>query len=158
MIRLVKAVDTAECFADRDALIVDLLGVADHAGDGAEAAGDAHRAGIGEGRQPAVEHARVEFVRLAVDIDIAAREVRPHQRMAARHDAGDQFVDKGVLGAAQGRQIKPRRQEEFARIDAAAMGRVEQDGATAFARLKRLERGIEFVLDFQHGARSVPEA
>ena len=156
--RDMEAVDTAERFANRDALIVDLLGVADHASDGAEAAGDTHRAGIGEGRQPAVEHARVEFVRLAVDIDIAAREVRPHQRMATPDHAGDQLVDEGVLGTAQGRQIKPRRQQEFARIDAAAMGRVEQDGATAFARLKRLERGIEFVLDFQHGARSVPEA
>jgi hypothetical protein len=62
--------------------------------------------------QPAVEHARVEFVRLAVDVDIAAREVRPHDRVAARHHAGDQVVDEGILGAAQRRQIEPRGQEE----------------------------------------------
>ena len=97
---------------DGNALIVDFLGVADHARHRAEPARDPHRAGIGERRQPAVEHARVEFVGLAVDVDIAAREVRPHDRMAARHHAGDQFADERILGAAQRRQIEPRGQQE----------------------------------------------
>ena len=138
---------------DRDALVVDFLGVADHARHRAEPAGDPHRAGVGERGKPPVEHARIELVGLAVDVDIAAREMRPHQRMAARHDAGDQIVDEGILGAAQRRQIEPRGQQEGARIDPPAMRRVEQDRAAAVGRFDRLERGIEFVLDFQHDAR-----
>src|SRR5262249_58514562 len=102
---------------DRDALVVDFLRVTNDAGDGAEAARYAHGAGIGEGGQAAVEHARVELVRLAVDVDVAARKVRPHQRMAAPGHAGDQLVDEGILGTAQGREIEPRRRQEFARID-----------------------------------------
>ena len=110
VIGLVEALDAAERVVDRDALVVDFLGVADHARDGAEAAGDPHRAGIGEGRQAAVEHARVELVGLAVDVDIAAREMRPHQRIAARDHAREQLVDEGILGAAQGREVEPRTQ------------------------------------------------
>ena len=152
MIGLVEAVDPPQRFGDRNALIVDFLGVADHARHGAEPAGDPHRAGIGERRQPAVEHARVELVGLAVDVDIAAREVRPHGREAARRHAFDQFADETVLGAAQRRQIEPRGLQEFGRIDAPAMGRIEQQRAAALRRLDGLERGIEFVLDFRHDA------
>ena len=90
-----------------DALVVDFLRVADHARDRAEPAGHPHRARIGERRQPAVEHARIELVGLAIHVDIAARKMRAHQRIAARHHAGDQFVDEGVLRAPQRREIEP---------------------------------------------------
>ena len=118
---------------DRDALVVDFLGVADHPRHGAKPAGDPHRAGIGEGGQPALEHARIELVGLAVDVDIAAREMRPHQRIAALDHAGDQFVDEAVLGAAQRREIEPRHRQEVARIDRAAVRRIEQHRAVASA-------------------------
>ena len=39
--------------------------------------------------------------------------------------------------------------EKVARIDPAAMQGVEQDRGAAFSRFDRLERGVEFVLDFQ---------
>ena len=87
VIGLVEALDPAKRVVDRNALAVDFLGVADHAGDRAEPARDPHRAGVGEGRQPAVEHARVELIGLAVDVDIAAREMRPHHRVAAAQHA-----------------------------------------------------------------------
>ncbi len=87
---------------DRDALVVDFLGVADHARHRAEPAGDPHRAGIGERGKSPVEHPRVELVGLAVDVDKAAREMRPHQRIAVLDHAGDQLADEAVLGAAQG--------------------------------------------------------
>ena len=122
MIGLIEPVDPAHRFRNRNALIVDFLGVADHARHGAEPAGDPHRAGIGEGRQPAVEHARVELVGLAVDVDIAAREMRPHHRMAAADHALDQFADEGIFGAAQRHQIEPRSLKEGLRIDPPAMG------------------------------------
>ncbi len=100
---------------DRDALAVDFLGVADHPRDRAEAAGDPHRAGIGERGQAAVEHARIELIGLAVDVDIAAREVRPHQRVAACHDAEDQLIDEGILGAPQRRRHRAGRSSRNAR-------------------------------------------
>ena len=114
MIGLIEAVDPAQRLADRNALVVDFLGVADHARHSAEPAGDPHRAGIGERWQPAVEHPRIEFVGLAVDVDIAAREMRSHDRVAARDHAGDQFVDEAILGAAQRRQVEARGQQELA--------------------------------------------
>jgi len=46
--RLRSAPDPAQRLGDGNALIVDFLGVADHARDRAEPAGDPHRAGIGE--------------------------------------------------------------------------------------------------------------
>ena len=152
MIRLVEAVDAPQRFGHRDALIVDFLGVADDARHRAEPARDPHRTGIGERGQPAVEHARVEFIGLAVDVDIAAREMRPHQRIAARHHARDQIVDEGILRAAQRRQIEPRGQQEGARIDAPAVRRIENQRPAALRGLDGLERRIEFVLDVQHDA------
>ena len=80
VIGLVEPVDPPHRLVNRNALIVDFLGIADDARHGAEAARDPHRAGIGERRQPAVEHARIELVGLAIDVDVAAREMRPHQR------------------------------------------------------------------------------
>src|SRR5262249_29796724 len=84
--------------------------------------------------------------------------MRAHQRVAARHDTGDQFVDKRVLGTAQRGEIEPRRREEFARIDPPAVRGIEQDRAAAHGRLVRLERGIELVLDFQHDVRAASKA
>ena len=79
--------------------------------------------------------------------------MRPHQRVATPDHAGNQLVDEGVLRTAQGREIEPRRQQELARIDASAVRRVEQERPAALRRLYGLERGIEFVLDFQHDVR-----
>ena len=109
VIGLVEALDAANGVVHGNALAVDFLRVADHAGDRAKSARDPHRAGIGKGRQPAVEHARVELVGLAVDVDVAAREVRAHQRIAAAHHArAIEFVDEAVLRAAQRRNVEPR--------------------------------------------------
>jgi len=106
--RAPAAADTAQYLVDGKPLAIDFLPVADHARDGAETAGDPHRARVGERGQAAVEHARIELVGLAVDVDIAAREMRPHQRIAALNDAESKLVHKTVLGAAKGRQVEPR--------------------------------------------------
>ena len=107
MIGLVQPIDPPQRLGNGDTLIVDFLGVADDARHRAKPAGDPHRAGIGERRQPAVEHSRVELVGFPIDVDIAAREVRAHHRVAALHHAFDQFADETVLGAAQRCQIEP---------------------------------------------------
>ena len=118
VIGLVQPLDAPDRVVDRDALAVDFLGIADDARDGAEPARHPHRTGIGEGGQPPLEHARIELVGLAVDVHVAAREMRAHQRIAALDDAERKLVDEAVLGAPQRRHIEPRRGEEGARIDA----------------------------------------
>jgi hypothetical protein len=118
VVRLVKSFDAPDRVVDRDALTVDFLGVADDAGHRPQSSRHAHRTGIGERGEPAFEHARVEFVRLAVDVDIAAGKVRAHQRVSAPHDAQAELVDEAVLGAAQRRDLESRGGQERARIDA----------------------------------------
>ena len=52
VIGLVERLDPRQRVVDRQPLAIDLLAVADHARDGAEAAGHPHRSRIGETRQP----------------------------------------------------------------------------------------------------------
>ena len=107
MVGLVQPLDAPDRVVDRNALAVDLLRVAHHPRHGAQPARDPHRAGIGKGGQAALEHAGIELVRLAVDVHIAARKVRPHQRVSALHHAGGKLVDERILGAAQRRDLEP---------------------------------------------------
>ena len=106
VVGLVQSFDAPDRVVDRNALPIDFLGVADHPGDGPQPARHPHRSGIGEGGKAAVEHARIELVRFAVHVDIAAREMCTHQRITARHDTNCQLVDEAVLGAAQGRGVE----------------------------------------------------
>ena len=153
VIGFVQAFDPADRVVDRNALAVDFLRVADHAGDGAEPARDPHRTGICERRQAAVEHPRIELIGLTVDVDIAAREVRPHHRMTAAQDAENQLIDKGILRPAQRRHIEPRCSQKLPWIDAAGVRRVEHDRTTPLDRFEHLERGVQFVFDHAHGIR-----
>jgi hypothetical protein len=52
VIGLVERLDPRQRVVDGEALAIDLLSVADHARDGAEAAGHPHRSRIGKTRQP----------------------------------------------------------------------------------------------------------
>ena len=107
MIGPVQRLDPTKAVRDRDRLFVDRLGVADHAGNRAEPDRDPQRAGVGELGQAAVENLRVEFVGLAVHIEIGARKERAQQRRAKRDAGQEQFVDEGVLRAAQRQRIEP---------------------------------------------------
>ena len=151
VVGLVQALDALERVVDRDAPVVDFLGVADDARDRAQAASDPHGAGIGERGQPALEHARIELVGLAVYVDEAAREMGAHQRVALTHHAGHQLVDEAVLGAAQGSDLEPGHRQEGARIDRSAVGRVEQHRAGAGRRLQDIERRVQLVAAVVHG-------
>src|SRR6185503_14562988 len=91
MIRLVEAFDALQGIVDWYALVVDFLGIANHSRDGSKASGYTHRPGIGEGRQAAIEHPRIELVWLAVHVDKTAGEVGAHHRIAAAHDARDEL-------------------------------------------------------------------
>ena len=127
VIGLVERLDPAQRLVDAKPLAIDFLAVADHARNGAEAAGDPHRARIGKARQAPGEHARIEFIGLPVHVDIGAGEIDPYRRKTAIAQIGDQFVHERILGAAQRRQIDPGGVEEFGRIDRAGMGRIEDD-------------------------------
>src|SRR6185503_19497827 len=153
VIGLVQALDAGKRVVNRDALVVDFLRVADDARHGAKPAGDPHRARVGEGGQAAIEHARIEFVGLAIHVHEAARKMRPHQREALAHHARNQRVDETVLGAAQRGDIEARNGEELARIDRPAMWRVEQNRPAIGGRLHDLEGRVELVADFTHGGR-----
>ena len=150
VIGLVEALDAAQRVVHRNTLMVDFLGIADHARDRAEPARHPHRARIGERRQPPVEHAWIELVGLAVDVHIAAREMRAHEREAPPHHAGEQLVDEGVLGAPQLREVEPGGGQEGRRIDAAAMGRVENDRPLPFGGFQDFERRLKLVAIVAH--------
>ncbi len=83
VIRLVERLDPRKRVVDAEALAIDLLSIADHARDSAETAGNPHRSRIGEAWQAPAEHARIELVRLPVDVDIGAGEVDPDHRKSA---------------------------------------------------------------------------
>ena len=114
VVGLVDRVDAGQRLLHVEGAGVDLLALRDDAGDRAEAAGDAHRADVGVGRQVAREHLRVEFVGLAVHVEPGARKVRLEQRAAERGRVGDQLVDVGVFGAADGLFVEARGGEEIA--------------------------------------------
>src|SRR5947208_10818287 len=150
VIGFVERLDPRQPVVDRKALAVDLLAVADHARNGAETAGYPHRSRVGEARQPPREHARIEFVRLAVDVDIGARKVDPDHRKTAIAQATDQLVHERILGAAQRGQIDPRRVEEIVRIDRAGVRRVENDRRQPRGWLHDLERRRQFAIKLGH--------
>ena len=150
VIGLVKCLDPAERVVDGKQFAVDLLAVADHARDGAEAARHPHRSGIGEARQSSSEHPRVKFIGLPVHVDIGAGEVDPHRRKTAIAQIPDQLVHERVLGAAQRDQIDSRRVEEFVRIDRARVRRVEDDRRPPRGRLHDLERRRQFAIKLGH--------
>src|SRR5665647_2557893 len=158
VIGLVQALNPPQRVVDRNALIIDFLGVANHPRHGSQAPRHPHRAGIGERGQPAVEHARIEFVGLAVHVHEAAREMRAHQRIALANHAGDQGVDEAVLRPAQDGDIELRTDQERARIGRTAVRRIEQHRPPARRRLNNLERRVELVAAVIHGWRQSYEA
>ena len=150
VIRLVERLDPPERVVDGKPLAIDFLPVADHARDGAEAAGDPHRARIGKARQAAGEHAWIELVGLAVHIDIGAGEIDPNRRKTPFAQVSDQFVHERILGAAQRGEVDPGGVEEFQRIDRAGMRRIEDDRRPPVRRLHDLERRRQFAIKLGH--------
>ncbi len=150
VIGLVERLYPCKGVVDRKALAIDFLAVTDHARDGAEPTSHPHRSRIGEARQAPRKHARIEFVGLAVNIDIGAGKVDRHGGKSAIAQAGDQLVHERILGAAQRRKIDPRRAQEFVRIGRSGMRRVEDDRRPPGGRLHNLERARQFSVKQGH--------
>jgi len=140
----VIARDPGQRLADRQARRVDVHVLADDAWNRAEPAGHAHGPGIGEGGQAALEHARIELVRLAVDVKERARERRMQQRRAKPGNGQEQLVDEIVFRPPQTRQIEPTLIEKTRRVAAPRMRTVEDERRGQSLRLDDLERLIGF--------------
>ena len=75
--------------------------------------------------QPVAEQNRIKLVRLAVYVEESAGEMGIKEGRAERGHEGEQLLDIGVFRAPERERIEPGRGEKGFRIDAAAMGRVE---------------------------------
>ena len=144
MIGLVETIDSGQRFVNWPALPINLLPVADNAGDGAQTARHPQRARIGKARQPAVEHFGIEFIGLAVDIKIGAREMRPQQRRAQGPRACKQCIDMGIFRPPQGQGIQFRGGEEPPGIDAARMRRTKNQRTGHLRGFGNIETRIKF--------------
>src|SRR5204862_6494232 len=91
-----------------------------------------------------------ELTGLAIDVHVAAGEMGADQGKAPRHHPERELVYEAVLRAAQRRNIEPGGGEERARIDAAAVGGVEQDRPAPLRRFEHFERWVELVFQFEH--------
>ena len=107
MVGFIESLDAPNGIVDRDALTVNLLGIADYARHGSKPPGDSHGSGVGEGREPALEHPGVELIGFAVHIHVAAWKVGTHHGVATSHHASHELVDEGVLRASQSSEIEP---------------------------------------------------
>ena len=148
VIRLIQALNPSERFVHRETSTINLLSIGHNPGNSAEASRDTHRACIGEGRHPPIEHARIKFVRLAINVEIGPWESRRHERSAKRHRAREEPVDKGVLRAPQGQSIEARGLKEGAWIDGPRMRCVEDERRSLpDRRFIDDKRGVEFGFD-----------
>ena len=71
---------------------------------------------------------RIELIRLSVDVQISAREVRKQEWRAEVHGRTEQFIDIMVFGPAYRDAFQPRLCDEFRWINTAAVRGVVDEG------------------------------
>src|SRR3546814_8099336 len=86
VIRAVEAADPVQRLVEPELAPIDLAAAGDDARDGAEPGAYPRRPADDPAGQLVVEHARVEFERLAIPVDEGAREQRPDQRRSQGRD------------------------------------------------------------------------
>ncbi|TPW00107.1 MAG: hypothetical protein USCAAHI_00446 [Beijerinckiaceae bacterium] len=146
VIRFIEFFDPFNRFLNRHAARINLLRLAGHARDGPKSAGDTQRARVRESRQLALEHARVQLIRFAIEIKIGARKACLDQGGAQCRDPAKQSIDESVFRAAQHGFVEPCRFKKPARIDIPRMGRGKNQGTDKPDRFHHFERRIEFRL------------
>lgn len=122
MIGLVDRLDPRKRLVDRQPVGIDIHILGDDARHRSKTAGDPHGADIGIRRKRAFEHAGIELVGLAIDVQIGAREIRFEKRRADLRCRREQLVDEMIFGAANLVRIEPCRFQEGDGVAAAAMG------------------------------------
>jgi hypothetical protein len=106
-----------------NAAAIDRLAAGGDPGDHPEAGGDPRGPVVQRPRQRPVEHAGIEFVRLAVGVDVGAGKAGGQERHAERRSGGKQLVNEGVFRPAERGERNRRLLEEGSRIDRAAVRR-----------------------------------
>src|SRR5262245_29174869 len=101
MIRLVELLDSFDRLFDRHAPGINLLRLRCDPGDGPEPACDTQRPRVGKRWQHAVEHARIEFVGLAIEIEIGAGKAGLNERRSELRYAAKQEIDESVFRRAK---------------------------------------------------------
>ena len=101
MIGAVEPLDPRHRLVGAELARIDLLARRHHPRDGAEPHLHPRRGAVDEGRQRILEHRGIEFIRLAVGVEIGAGETRAQQRRAKIGRGAEQRVDIGVFRAAQ---------------------------------------------------------
>src|SRR3984893_5338495 len=96
MIRPIVAFDPVPHLRKAELLSVNFLTAGDEPGNRAEAHADSRRTGIHEPRKCVAEHARIEFVSFAIDIDIGPRKAGREKWCPEARGRGKQFVDEAV--------------------------------------------------------------
>ena len=140
VVGLVQSRDAGHRFVNRDRPFVNFLSVPDDARDGAEPAGDAQRTAIDEIRQASLEHQRIEFERLTVEVDEGAGKIRAHQRRADADAGREQFVDESIFRTAQRQRVETRSAEKSPGIEPAGMRRIENERRCETVRLENFKR------------------
>ena len=120
-------------------LRVNLFTAGDDPGDRAETHADARRSGVDEFWQSVGEHAGIELIGLAVDVDIGAREASRQQRGAEARTGREELIDKAVFGPPQRYRVEPRGGKEIGRILGTAMRRRENERKAARDRQLQIE-------------------
>ena len=143
VVGLVERLDPTETLRDRNWPPVDRLGVAHDSGNRAKPDGYPERASVCELGKATLENLRIEFIGLAVEIEISAWKQRPQQRRADRNARQKQLVDESVFRAAQRQRIQAGRIKKALGIDGSGMGRTENKRRSQMHRLDRLEGRIE---------------
>ena len=138
MIGPVVGLDPAQGVVEVQLVLIDLGAGADQLGDRPQPGGDPRRAGVDVVGQGLREHPRVELERLAVGIDVGAREQRPDQRRAVPGRGGEQLVDEAVLGLAQGQRVELRLRPELGQVIDPAVRRREDDGRRLVDRIENV--------------------
>src|SRR5438094_2481359 len=97
MIRPIVAFDPLLYLRKAELVGVNFLAAGDEPSNRAETHANSRRTGINKPRQRVAEHARIEFVSFAVDIDIGPRKASREQWCPEARCRGKQFVDEAVL-------------------------------------------------------------
>ena len=147
VIGFVKPLDPAQRLVHRETPGIDFLPIRNDPRDRAEPAGHAHGAGIGEWRDPTVEHPRIEFIRLAVEVQKGAGKLGRHHRRAKLGRRREQRIHIGILGTPQRQRVETGLRQEGRRVDGARMGDIENQRQSLGRRLDDDESGIELVDD-----------
>ena len=125
VIGLVDMIDAGERFFRAEWAGVDFLIFRDNLRNRAEAVGDPCGAGVGKGGKRGVEHRRIEFIGLAIDIEPGSGKACFQDWRTVTRGSGKKLVDQEILRAPKREAVEPGSTDELQRIIPPGMGGIE---------------------------------